>query len=109
MQQNFGRGCLVLQLQVVVKTGNFKISSEPSSNHLCPDTAAPYHQSLVDQFLDSAPDRRPRDAKLFGDLQLIFDAATGGQVTTLDRFTHALGDLIVHRYRSRPIEVEEEV
>ena len=64
------------------------------------DAALAHQQALVDEFLDRAPRRRPRQRQPLRQRQFVLEPVTGREFAVADRRLDRLGELIVEGNRA---------
>src|SRR3954469_19289242 len=90
VQQNTGRQVALAELQVVRKAGDVDLARRRAAHDLRTDAALPYEQALVDEVLQCPADGRARNAELFDQHLLVFDASARSQLAARDGLTQAL-------------------
>ena len=73
---------------------------------LGPHAAFADQQPAVDQVLDRAAHRRPGQAKLVGQVDLVLKPYPSRQLTGLDELLHMLGHLEIQRYRAAAVHLD---
>jgi hypothetical protein len=107
--QHLGGGLLPGAAQVVVQAGELDRALDLAVHHLGADAALAYEQALVDEVLDGLADRRPRQAELVGQQDLVVQPGAGHQVSAPDRLGDLLGHLEVERHGAGAIQVDPQV
>ncbi len=71
-----------------------------------PDAALAHQHPAVDEVLDSAAHRRPGQAQLVGQVDLVLQPGSGHQLPGVDEVLQMLGDLEIQRYRAVPVDLD---
>jgi len=99
-----GAGHLARLGEVVVQAGQPLVATELRSHDLRSDAALADQQTLLHQFLDGLPSRRPGQAESSCQRQLVLEPITRREGAGRDRILDRLGELVVERHRRIPLE-----
>ena len=81
--------------KVVEQAGQLDAAVHGILHHLRAHAPLAHQQALVDELLDGAPSRRPRQRQPLRQRQLVFEAIAGRQFAVTDRSLDGLSKLIV--------------
>ena len=85
--------------QIVEEAGEF----DPTMNGVLHDLGT--DAALVDHFLDGPPGGRPRQRESLGQVEFVLESIAGREVPIADGRLDGLGQLVIQRHRTRPIEL----
>jgi hypothetical protein len=90
--------------EIVVQAAELDGPADLRVHDLGAHAALAHQHPALDQVLDGPPHRGPGDTQPIGQLDLVLEAAAGGQLPLIDELLHARGDLVVERYRARAVQ-----
>ncbi len=94
--------------EIVEQAGQLDSTVHGILHHLRAHPTLAHQQALVDEFLDGAPCRRPRQRQPFCQRQFVFEAIARRQLAVTDRGLDGLSELIVERDRAGPVELHRQ-
>ncbi len=94
------------RLQVVVEAAELQRALHLAVHHLGAHPAPPDQQPLVDERLDGLPDGGPGQAQPHRQVHLVAQEVARGQDPVLDRLLQLLGELVVERHGTAPVQGE---
>ena len=92
--------------QVVVEAGQLHLAAYLGVHDLGAHPALADQQPAVDEVLDGLAHGLPGQAELVGQIDLVVQSGTRGQVTGLDELLEVLGDLEIEGDRAVPVDLE---